>query len=138
MSQKHDGCNRQFIHTNRAWYGPTRLASGRVIDEITIGMYHPEGGTTGEFAIRWVELGRSIVPMLCAFDDAWSSLSMFNDVLDKMASVDDQYISPDDFCKMLVSCGVEDATPTENPNPTPTTPPDRLYEKPDSAKGAEQ
>ena len=129
---KHEGCERQFIHTGRAWYGESALLHQRVIDEIMIGMYHSEGGTSGEFAVRWSELAGRAVPMLCVFDDAWDALQMFRDVLEAMARVDDQNVTPDQFCELLSACGVKDATPYKNPSVTSCSKPDRLFQKPDS------
>ena len=99
-----------------------------MVDEITIGIYSGEGGTEGEFAVRWSELGQNVVPLLVAWDDAWGVLHEFRDVLSAMRSVADRNISPADMCKLLESCGVEDATPTENPHGKPQF--SRLYEKP--------
>ena len=120
----HENCKRQFIQLSRAWYAETFLPNSRLNDEVTVGMYHPEGGTTGEFAIRWSEIGGKIVPMLCAFDDAWDALMMFRDVLEVMASVNDQNVTPDRFCELLIECGVEDATPEKSPHEKP--PVDRM------------
>ncbi len=131
-SGKHEGCKRQFIQTGRAWYAESSLKNSGVTEEVMIGMYHPEGGTTGEFAVRWSELGGKNVPMLCVFDDAWDAILMFRDVLEAMASVDGQNVTPEVFCQLLVRCGVEDATPTESPYATAEAKADRMYQKPDS------
>ncbi|MCL4473541.1 MAG: hypothetical protein M1455_06330 [Actinobacteria bacterium] len=112
---KHEGCRRQFIQLSRAYYGAISLATTRdVTDEIQVGFYHPDGGTSGEFSIVWIALTcADTVPRLEAFNDSWDALWQFRDVLEKMAAVDGQNISPDDFCRLLESCGVEDATPVE-------------------------
>ena len=128
----HENCKRQFIHLSRAWYAKSSLANSRVDDEVMIGMYHPEGGTTGEFAIRWSDVGGKSVPMLCVFDDAWDAMMMFRDVLEVMASVDDQKVTPERFCELLIECGVEDATPEQSPFAKASVKPDRMYSKPDS------
>ena len=89
MINKHEGDVRQFRWLSQAWYGEANLGrQRRLVDEIMIGMYSPEGGTSGEFAIRWTDLGGKPVPMLCAFDDSWSALQHFGDVLAKLAEVD--------------------------------------------------
>lgn len=113
---KHQGCRRQFIHLSRAYYAPVILAAKKnVVDEINIGFYHPEGGTSGEFHISWIKLGCGIAPRLEAFNDSWDALWQFRDVLEKMAAIDGQNITPDEFCHLLLSCGVEDVTPVEAP-----------------------
>lgn len=128
-SNKHEGGKRKFYHVGEAWYSSTALGFG-MDDEVVIGVYHPDGGTTGEFSVRWSKVGRESTPMLCAFDDSWSALSMFQDVLKKMAEIDDHNIMPDEFCYLLLECGVEDATPTEYPNRQPEK--KNLYSKVDS------
>ena len=128
-NEKHDRCNRQFIHTGMAWYADSSLNNSRVTDEVMIGMYHEDGGTTGEFAVRWSELGGKSVPMLCVFDDAWDAMLMFQDVLEAMANVDNQNVTPEQFCQLLLQCGIEDTTPRQSPYEPKT---DRMYQKPDS------
>ena len=76
-----------------------------------IGFYNE--GTSGEFAIRWEQLGGRSIPRLQAYDDSWSALVHFKDLLDAMASVDNENISPEQFCKLLVSLGIKDLTERE-------------------------
>jgi len=104
---KHKDCKRGFIQLSRAWYADACLKG---IDDITIGFYHPEGGTTGEFSIKWEKLGGKVVPKLTAFDDAWDALLNFKDLLELMATVDSQNITPNEFCILLRSLGIEDRT----------------------------
>ena len=111
---KHDECSRRFIQLSKAWYADANLARTDIIDQVTIGYYHPEGGTTGEFQVTWKELGGKVVPSLHAFDDGWSALFQFGDMLESMADIDDKNVSPDEFCKLLVAIGIEDDTPTEH------------------------
>lgn len=108
--KKHDGCKRGFIHLSAAWYGKACLADGEEVDEVMIGFYHPKGGTTGEFAIRWTHLGGKITPRLEAFDDSWHALYEFRDVLAKLAEHDSQDPTPEVICALLVECGVKDMT----------------------------
>lgn len=114
----HSDCKRQFIQLSRAWYGPAKLRlddTDDTIDEITIGLYDNEGGTTGEFAIEWVKLAGREVPKLCAYDDSWSALFKFKDILRRMAELDDSNPTPKQICSLLESCGVEDVTPVKSP-----------------------
>jgi hypothetical protein len=108
--KNHDGCNRGFTHLSEAWYGKACLANNDKVDELMIGFYHPDGGTTGEFAIRWTNLGGKITPRLEAFDDAWNALYEFRDVLAKLAEHDSEDMRPEAICALLVECGIEDMT----------------------------
>lgn len=104
---------KEVLHNyqiSKAWYGALNLELSDIIDEINIGFYHPEGETTGEFSIRWEQLNGNIVPKLVAFDDGWNALNNFRDLLDEMAKVDDENITPDEMNKILVSLGIEDMT----------------------------
>lgn len=117
---KHEGGERAFIQLSRAWYGPANLehipAKARIADEITIGFYYEEGGTTGELTIEWVKLSGRTAPRLKAFDDSWDALWQCRDLLGKMAEIDDQNITPEAFCKILEGLGIKDRTPEKEPN----------------------
>ena len=110
----HEGAVRGFVHTGAAWYASTALAPG-ILDEIMVGMYHPEGGTSGEFSVEWKMMTDKPTPCLKVFNDAWHALSQFKDLLAKMAEEDDKDITPDQFCELLLSCGIDDQTPTSPP-----------------------
>ena len=113
--KNHSCCKRQFTQLSKAWYGTVLLKSENEIDVVTIGYYHPDGGTTGEFQIYWETIGGMLTPRLCAFDDSWSALYECRDLLELMAGIDDENISPDEFCKMLSDLGIEDATNVKEP-----------------------
>lgn len=110
----HEGCKRQFVHGAEAYYASTSLGPDRV-DYINIGMYHPDGGSTGEFMVTWIKLGDKVVPRLEVFDVAWSALYLFDDVLHRMSEVDGDSITPAAFCQILHECNVEDITPRRDP-----------------------
>lgn len=112
----HTGCRRGFIWTSQAYYAKTALATRDVLDNITIGMYHPEGGTTGEFTIEWTELGGRECAQLKAYDDSWSALQLFGDVLAKVAEHDDAGLTPAQLAELLLSCGVVDLTDRVGPD----------------------
>lgn len=121
-SKKHDGHLRQFIIHSQAWYGRSESAavnakSGE--DEILIGFYNPNGGTSGEFAIRWRPLSNRIVPYLHAFHDSWSALANFTDVIQGLAELDSTTPSVETVAQMLRACGVRDATEREAPRKAP-------------------
>lgn len=106
---KHDGCNRAFVQVSRAWNSSTALRNAREI--FYIGFYHPEGGATGEFNVEWEKLSGRLRPILHAYDDSWSALYEFSDLLQKMAEVDGQDITPDQFRIILIELGIKDVTP---------------------------
>ena len=109
----HSECKRQYVHTGAAWYAGTALNRPDEIDEIMIGYYHPDGGTTGEFSIRWYTLGGKAAPRLEVYDDAWNALQGFRDVLDGLAELREGTVEK--VLAILDKCGVEDATPKRNP-----------------------
>jgi hypothetical protein len=114
-SNKHAKCVRQFTISHQAWYaGVMNFKPGQ--EEVMIGMYHPEGGTTGEFAIRWKNIGGKSSAQLQVFHDAWSALLQFSDVLEKLGTLDDTRPTVKEVVAVLKACGVVDATQRENPN----------------------
>ena len=81
-------------------------------------MYDPEGGSSGEMSMEWVEIGRDIkTPQLMVFDDGWSALGLFTDLIQELAKVDSENINDDQFCEILDRLGFKDLTAYENPNP---------------------
>lgn len=113
MTTKHDGDYRGFSHVGRAWYA-SQLATERHIDEVMFGLYCPDGGTSGEMAMRWYDLGRDKAPRLEAFDDAWSALAQFPDLIAALGEIDGRNITPEDFCRLLIRLGFRDDTPVDD------------------------
>jgi len=114
------GCKRQFIHLSQAYYGKALLKERDYVDIVTIGMCHKDGGTLGEFSVKWYELGKRVVPRLECFDDAWEVLGdCFCDLLMLMGKEDDTNISPLAFCDILRKLKIEDYTMRENPSAQP-------------------
>ena len=111
--KNHDGCKRGFFQLSKAWYGESNLKTTDNVDEITIGFYHPDGGTSGEFQISWKKLCGNIVPQLEVWDDGWSALSNFCDMIELMATLDGENIAPDLFAEHLRNLGIEDMTPIQ-------------------------
>lgn len=105
MKDKHEGTVRGFHSLNRAWY-----AKKDGLPEVMIGLYDPDGGTSGEFAIRWKNLDNRLVPQLQVFDDAWDALTKFKDLLDKLAEIDNTNIQEMELCNLLEDLGIEDLT----------------------------
>lgn len=102
---------RGFSHLAEAYYASSALSGQDYDDEIMIGIYCRSGGTKGEFAIRWEQLGRvGKFPYLRVWNDAWGILAEFKDLLHEMAKLDRQRIEPMAFCELLKRLGIEDAT----------------------------
>jgi len=108
----HTGDTRQYSQLSRAFYGPILLKGGNLIDEILMGFYSPNGGTSGEFAMAWIEVGGNITPRLEAFEDSWSALWGFRDLLERLKDLDSENPSPETICKILDDLGVIDITQT--------------------------
>lgn len=108
-TQKHDGDLRGFSILSEAYYSKFCMPHDAV-DEITIGMYCPDGGTSGEFSVRWVNLGMKACPLLHVFEDSWSALHQFGDMLQWMASVDGKNVSPQELAEALRDLGITDMT----------------------------
>lgn len=106
MKRKHEGSIRGYYRCSKAWYADKNRDA-----EITIGMYDPEGGTSGEFSVEWKELGGKIVMQLKAFDDSWSALACFPDLLAGMANMDSEKISEVEFANLLTALQIKDLTP---------------------------
>lgn len=113
-SNKHANCKRTFIVSSQAWYASScNLKAGE--DEILIGMSHLEGGTTGEFSLKWTMVGNEMTPRLRAYEDSWSALYEFSDLLQELAKLDGTNPSVDAVVAVLLKCGVEDETPRTGP-----------------------
>lgn len=113
--KNHDGCIRAFCWTKKAYYANSLRDSGK--NEIVFGMYDIEdGGTSGEMAMVWIELGsQGATPQLQSFSDSWSALSLFSDLIHSLGEIDDQDITQEEFVKMLLNHGFVDITPYEDP-----------------------
>jgi hypothetical protein len=112
---KHKEMIRGFHHLREAWYSADSLKTRNddIVDQVTIGFYERDSntGTTGEFCVRWIELDRGkAVPQLRVFDDAWSALAHFSDLLAEMAKLNDTSPSPLEFCELLKRLGLKDLT----------------------------
>ena len=111
----HDGDFRGFYHLSEAWYGSANLQNSQYLDEVSFGSFFPDGGTSGEMIMRWEELGGKNVPQLQCFDDGWSTLSSFTDLIAELGKLDDDNITPKQFCELLTRLGFKDLTARENP-----------------------
>jgi hypothetical protein len=115
MRRNHEGGLRAFVHVGGAWYGPSALNVDGCVDRVQIGIYGPGRESSGEFSVQWKVQGGETVPQLQVFDDGWSALAQFPELLAAMAERDSDNLGPADFCALLLSCGVTDQTPYRQP-----------------------
>lgn len=115
IMRDNEGCIRAYHRSNKAYYAKALVREETVVN---FGMFDPEGGTSGEMNMTWVEIGRDIAcPQLQVFDDGWSALGLFTDLIQELAKVDSKNINDDKFCDILERLGFKDLTAYENPNP---------------------
>lgn len=105
LKGKHFGGFWGFHRSSKAYY----YKEGNKVS-ISIGVYHPDGGTTGEFQIVWSMLDGEAVPRLQAYDDSWGVLFLAQELLKSMASLDDLNVSESDFTLLLIELGFKDLT----------------------------
>jgi len=108
----HIECVRGYHRTNKAWYSAN---GNRKTVEVMFGMYHPDGGTSGEMAMEWINLGVSYpsVAQLKSFEDSWGVLALFNDLILKLSEFDSKNIQEEEFIEILNKCGFKDLTQYE-------------------------
>jgi hypothetical protein len=103
-------CYREYILLSEAFYAETTLRDADYVDEVNFQLASHGGGTAGEMTIRWYRVGGFLSPRLECYDDAWAVLGTFKDVIDAMAEVDNQNITPKQFCQLLDKLGFVDGT----------------------------
>jgi hypothetical protein len=100
-----------FYRSCKAFYAATTPLRDGVLCDIMVGDYALEGGTVGEFALEWKQLGDSIIPQLRAWDDSWKVLSTMPELLKVLARSDGKHISEEQMAAHLISLGYKDLTP---------------------------
>jgi len=109
--RNHNGCTRGFVWNKKAWYHDSCDNN-----EIMFGMYDTDGGTSGEMAMRWIDIGTGTpVAQLQSFSDSWHALSLFTDLLQSMKEFDygdtSKEVSQEEFVALLFRHGFSDLTP---------------------------
>jgi hypothetical protein len=99
----HSESIRGFHFIPAAWYA-NQTADGQD-RAVMIGMYHPEGGTSGEFAIREHGMNGSTTLRLEVFSDAWSALALFPDLLAALSELDAGPLTLADMVKERAASG---------------------------------
>ena len=111
-----DKGHKAFSVHNEAWYAPTSRLGRGIVNEIVIGIYHAEVGTTGEFCIAWHDIGQTPTARLEAYRDSWKVLTgECADVLDFLKRCDGYNPSVEDVKTALLGMGYRDRTPREDP-----------------------
>lgn len=115
---RYAGGARGFVHCSEAYYGLQQSPGHPVLDVLMVGVYHPEGGTSGEFSVSWLNLKNAgeVMVQLEVTNDAWGILPIFQDVLNWMARLGGRSPSPQEFADALRNLGVTDLTPRERPS----------------------
>lgn len=70
-----------FYHTGGAWYAEGALRNRDFDDQIMIGFYHEDGGTTGEFSLNFGTF-RHVTP-----GGRWMRLNVFTDGLNALLNM---------------------------------------------------
>lgn len=86
----------------------THETEPNVIGEFGVGFCTPDGGTAGEFAIRFFLLD-GVAARLEAFGDSWKVLAE-SGLVDALAALDGQPQGPDEVRALLLGLGYEDKT----------------------------
>lgn len=122
--KQHEGCIRGYHRSSKAWYAK---ANNKDRIEVIFGMYLEGDGTSGEMTMEWVELSNKHA-RLKTFEDSWSVLALFTDLIQRMGEVDSEGIQEEEFCKMLDECGFKDLTAYKDPYVGVETPKDEMVE----------
>lgn len=112
----HKSMKRGYIRSHLAWYAK---ANHIVLPELNIGMFgsDDEGGTSGEFTIKWIDLNGQLCANLSVFEDAWSAIfDKYKDLLKELAKVDGKNIQEPELVAILDKLGIEDITSYEMPD----------------------
>jgi hypothetical protein len=94
-----------FYQYSRQKYSHVSLPSG-VLDELMIGVYHEEGGTSGEFSINQTSITKSCPLELCMFDDSWKLIPYLTDFFELLSKSED--ISLSELVLKLIEIGFVD------------------------------
>jgi hypothetical protein len=119
---------RCFIHMSKAWYADAVMRTG-FADEVALEMYEVDASGERhhryEFRAQWHQFDRPTL-RIGVFEDAFDALTDFADLFRCLVEIEpkSRNMSPEAFCALLESLGIEDATPHTNPEyaPAPVCP----------------
>ncbi len=98
--------NRRYTYLNRLWYGQAARERD-VVDKVTFGLYHADGGTEGELAVNWLAVGDETFEQLVTFSDSWKVLASLTDVVIALGEFRGSAPSAETFCALLDRYGFE-------------------------------
>lgn len=104
-----------FYLLSQSWFAESRVGRDEITDEIMIGEYCEEGGTFGEFAIRWALVGGEDTPRLEAFEDSWGVLAKCRDLVVKLGELANTNPTPKQVVENLLAMGYRDLTQRDRP-----------------------
>lgn len=89
--------------------------------KIVIGLYGRLGGTSGEFTVEWESTSDGCyTPRLKVWNDGWSALQHFQDMLEVLAAHDSEDLSPEKFMVLLQGLGIANHTRRDAHGTSPT------------------
>ena len=104
-----------YVHSESFYAKAAPLRRG--VEEIMIGVSADDGGTYGEFALRWFDLGGKPVPKLEAFEDSWEVLfDQCGDFLAWLREQADLCPTPAETKAALLKMGYRDTTSRADPD----------------------
>lgn len=110
-----DECKRGFYWTKKAWYSKRSMLEHHK-HEVMFGLYCEDGGTNGEAAMHWVDLGTyGLAARLEAFQDSWEMLASMPDLVAKLGELNGKRVTEEQFIETLLELGFEDITPYDDP-----------------------
>lgn len=104
-----------FTVFTEAWWAESQRPQEGAAEEIMVGDYDPDGGTTGEFAVRWYNLQGRLTPRVEMFHDSWQLFREWPEFFDALAHISYFSAQPEYFRVWLEAQGFKDMTPRENP-----------------------
>ena len=103
---------KYFYCSNLAWYAEANKIKNH---EIMIGYFNPDTEYTGEFVIRWIELGNEYTPKLEAFNDSWKVLLEMPELISALAIIDGERYTQREMMDLFLSLGYENNTAYQAP-----------------------
>lgn len=104
-----------FYQHSRAYYDQSAPLKKGVVDEVMFGLFVKEDGCIWELPMRWYKLDKP-TPKLEIYLENLSPLLELKDLLNNLQNPKNRYITPDEFCALLLKLGFVDRTKTEQPD----------------------
>lgn len=101
-----------YYWLSRSYYADS-FVTEKLKDEVNIGLYYQEGGTDGEFSIKWEELCGKYPAKIVSWDDSWNALTT-PEVVKILSKLNDTNPDPEDLVGLLNEAGFKDFTKYES------------------------